>query len=175
MAKAKRSRDYRAEEARRNQRAKALGFTTRAQLRRAQKYGYKPPRKTANPRSPIVPLLGQPIRPRDLAQFTAKATRKPPAKPVGGGALPGTGGRLQRLRRESQAWSNRHSRLDTSRFDPSFPAERVRRYHAAFVDPDTRAWKIENGLDSLRDYLVDEMGFYDDIEFDERYGIDVAI
>jgi hypothetical protein len=54
-------------------------------------------------------------------------------------------------------------------------AKRARLYHAAFVDPDTKAYKIENGLDSLRDYLVDEMGFYDDVEFDERYGIDIAV
>lgn len=162
MAKPKRSRDYRAEEARRNAKAKQLGFSSRAQMRRAQRHGYQAPKVKGR----IVPTPTARVTPAKLRQFSAKPVRA---------TVKAVAPDLRRLRRESQQWSNAHSRVDTSRYDPKFPASKVRRYHAAFVDPDTRAWKIENGLDALHDYLVDEMGFYDDVEFDERYGVDIAV
>ena len=152
MARAKRTRDYRAEEARRNQLAKSRGFTSRAQQRRALRTGaWVPVRKSDKPRAPIV-YTASPTPPPTL-------TRKPGSS------------NLARLRRESQEWSSKHSRVDASKYDPRFPPERVRKYHAAFVDDATRAYRIENGLYSLRDYLVDELGYYTDAEFDDRYRI----
>lgn len=171
MAKPARSRDYRAEEARRNAKAKQLGFSSRAQMRRAQRHGYKPPRKGESGRGPIKPTKTAKVTPAILRRFSAKPP--PPvriARAAVAVAVP-----IGRIRRESQAWSNAHSRVPTSLYDPDMAAARARRYHAAFVNPDTRAWKIENGLDALRDYLVDDMGFYDDVEFDERYGVDIAV
>lgn len=168
MVKPRRSRDYKAEEARRNQTARALGFTSRAQMRRAQRHGYKPTRKGESPRAPIRVTPEAKVTPAKLRRYSAK-----PIQYISG---PGGGvDDVRRLRREAQRWSNTHSRVETSHYDPSWPAKRVRLYHAAFVNPLTRAWKIENGLDSLRDFLVDDMGFYDDVEFDERYGVDIAV
>jgi len=82
---------------------------------------------------------------------------------------------MRRMRAECQRWSDNHSRKPTSRYDPSLTDKQARAYYDAFINPKTRAWKIENGLDSLRDWLVDEMGYYTDEEVDERYGIDVSI
>lgn len=169
MAKPARSRDYKAEEARRNAKAKQLGFSSRAQLRRAQRYGYQPPRVGKSPRGPIKPTKAAKVTPAVLRRYSA---RPPAPVTISGGTKTGS---IAKIRRESQDWSNAHSRVPTSKYDPEFTANTARRYHAAFVDPDTKAWKIENGLDSLREYLVDDMGFYDDVEFDERYGIDVAV
>lgn len=171
MAKPARSRDYKAEEARRNAKAKALGFSSRAQQRRAQRHGLKLPRKGSSPRGPIK-YAGAPIvTPAVLRRYSAK----PLPVTIGGGVKLPTTTPIGKIRRDNQKWSDAHSRVPTSRYDPEFPADTARRYHAAFVDPDTRAWKIENGLDSLRDYLVDDRGFYDDVEFDERYGVDIAV
>lgn len=171
MAKPARSRDYKAEEARRNAKAKQLGFSSRAQLRRAQKYGYQPPRVGKSTRGPIKPTKAAKVTPAVLRRYSAKPP--PPVRVVQTAISTAT--RIDKIRRENQAWSNAHSRVPTSKYDPEFNANTARRYHAAFVDPDTKAYKIENGLDSLREYLVDDMGFYDDVEFDERYGVDIAV
>lgn len=176
MATPRRSRDYKAEEARRNAKAKALGFSSRAQQRRAQRHGLKLPRVGTSPRSAIK-VTGAPIvTPTILRRYSAKP---PPPPSRGPGGMVAIGKRqltpIGTIRRQDQQWSNAHSRVPTSKYDPNMSAKRARLYHAAFVDPDTKAYKIENGLDSLRDYLVDEMGFYDDVEFDERYGIDIAV
>ena len=145
MARAKRTRDYRLEEQRRNAKARELGFTSRAQMRRALRQGtWTPVRASSSPRSRIV----------------GSAT-PPPTRPEIN--------TLAKLRRESREWSNKHSRVPTSRYNPDMTAAQVRAYHAAYVDDDTRAYRIENGLDSLRAYLVDEMGYYTDDEFDDRY------
>lgn len=145
MAQRPRARDYRLEEQRRNARARELGFTSRAQMRRALRTGeWTPQRKSDRPRSPIVGS----------------------ASP-----LPASVSNIARLRRESRDWSRKHSRIETSQYNTHWPDETVRAYHAAFVDESTRAWKIENGLESLREFLVDERGYYTDDEFDERYGV----
>lgn len=175
MAKARRStpRDYRAEEARRNAKAKQLGFTSRAQQRRAQRHGLKLPRTGSSPRSPIKVTPGAPklVTPAVLRRYSAR----PPTPPRVVQAIRQVTVPIAKIRRQSQAWSNAHSRVPTSKYDPDFTAATARRYHAAYVDPDTKAYKIENGLDSLREYLVDDMGFYDDVEFDARYGVDIAV
>lgn len=176
MAKPARSRDYKAEEARRNAKAKALGFSSRAQQRRAQRHGLKLPRVGTSARGPIKVTPTARVAPAVLRRYSAKPPPEPTRLPVQ--AVQAVKRQLvpiSKIRRESQVWSNAHSRVPTSLYDPDMSAARARRYHAAFVDPDTRAWKIENGLDALRDYLVDDMGFYDDVEFDERYGIDIAV
>lgn len=144
-----RSRDYKAEEARRNAKARELGFTSRAHMRRALKQGWKPVRKSAKPRSPI--------------DYVSTKTTAKPAPPSGA---------LSRLRRESADWSRKHSRMETSQYDPSFTPTQVRRYHAAYVNPSTKASRIENGFDALRDWLISTMSYYTDEEFLERYGHD---
>lgn len=152
MARKPRTREQRrAEEARRQQRARELGFTSRAQMRTALKQGWEPIR--ANPDNPRSKIIGRPS----------------------GGGLPipkGLKG-LAKIRRECAYWSRLHSRKPTSRFDPygDWTPTEIRRYHAAYIADDTRANKIENELDSLRDFLVDTMGYYTDDDFDDRYGV----
>src|SRR3954451_11006436 len=106
MAKPRKSRpprDYRAEEARRNAKAKALGFSSRAQMRRAQRHGYKPTRKGESPRSPIVVKPAAKVTPAKLRLFSARPPK--PTTVQGAGRLTP----IARIRRENQAWSNAHS------------------------------------------------------------------
>ena len=149
MPNGRRARDYRAEEAARNRKARELGFTSRAQMRRALRQGWTPRRKSEKPRSPIVaPHIGEVERP----------------------APTGVTG-FRRIKAEAAQWSRRHSRQETSRFDPEWPRERVIAYHNAYVNPETRANRLDNDLASLRLFLVDDMGFYTDDVFDDRYQV----
>ena len=117
-------------------------------MRTALRQGWEPQRK-GGPRSQIVaPPAGQ--------------TMLPVPRGLRG---------IARVRRESREWSNAHSRKITSRYTPKFTDEEARRYHAAYVDDESRANKLENGLDSLREFLVDQMGYYTDDDFDDRYGL----
>lgn len=142
--KSRRQRDYRAEEARRNERARALGFTSRAHMRRALRQGWSPVRATGSARSMIV------------------GANEPAPPPLS----------VEPLRRESQEWSDRHSRVPTSRYHPEWDSGTVRTYHRAFINNETKASRIENGFAALRAFLVGDRGYYTDQEFDERYGAD---
>ena len=139
-----RARDYRAEEARRNARARALGFSSRAQMRTALAQGWQPQR--ASNRKIVAPPEGEITR--------------PVARGLKG---------MRRIRTESKFWSDRHSRKPTSKYRPDMSDSQAAAYHAAYVDPETNVRRVENDLVSLRFYLVDVMEYYTDTEFDDRY------
>lgn len=76
---------------------------------------------------------------------------------------------IRQVRRESKAWSDAHSRSPYSAYSPKYEGRKLRRYYDAFVNPSTRANRIENGLASLYTWLVDEQEYYTAQEFDEKY------
>lgn len=141
---ARRRRNYQAEEARRNAEARRMGFTSRAQMRTALKQGWTPERGKG----------GRIVSPPKGERF------RPVAQGIKG---------IRRIREENARWSRVHSHKPTSKYRPSMTDEQARAYHAAYVDLETRAHKIENDLVSLRYYLVDTMHYYSDESFDERY------
>lgn len=143
-----RRRDYAAEERRRNERARELGFTSRAQMRRALR------RREFVPARQGVKIVGK-----------AEGPTFPPFAQAGYASE----SEYRNARRKAAKWSKAHSRVEMSRYDPAFTGKRFESYYDAFINPSTRANRIENGLDSLRDWLVDEMGFYTPDEFDTKY------
>lgn len=144
-----RRRDYKAEEARRNARAKAAGFTSRAQMRKALRE-----KETVVARDRRGTIVGR---------------AQGPVKPVWAEAGYSTAGMYKAERQAARQWSDRHSHQPTSRWLSSFQPVQAKSYYDAYVNPDTRAAKTVNELYSLREYLVDVMGYYTDDEFDERY------
>jgi hypothetical protein len=145
---AKRRRDYRAEEARRNARARELGFSSRAQMRRALREGLpvargKGGRIEARAQGPALPEWAK-------GGYSSKES-------------------FSRERREAARWSAEHSRRQTSEYTPKLTAYQTHKYHQAYVNPATKASRAENDLFSLQEYLVDTMGYYSEAEFDDRY------
>lgn len=58
------------------------------------------------------------------------------------------------LRRQSQAWSDAHSKRKNSRYRPSMPDAQVVKYHAAFVEADiSDAAKVAR----IKRYLVPDL------------------
>ena len=142
-------RDRRAEEQRRNERARALGFSSRAQMRRAIARGeFVPARGKGN--TIVGRAQGPALPPYVKAGFASEED-------------------YRKARRESAKWSKAHSRQNRSEYKPTYEGPRLRAYYDAFVNPDTRANRIENGLASLRHWLVDEMGYITPEEFDTDY------
>ncbi len=77
---------------------------------------------------------------------------------------------LSRLRRESQAWSDAHSKSGRSKYDHRMSDDKLRLYHLAFVDPVTGETKRKRYLKkkaALRAYLVPD--HVDDKEWNEKY------
>lgn len=145
---AKRLRDYKAEERRRNERAKAAGFTSRAQMRGKLR-------------------RGEAVVGRDRAGRIVPAVAQGPTRPEWAKAGYSSERMYKAERDASRLWSKRHSHKPTSKFLPRFTPEQSSAYYDAYVNPDTRAAKIVNELESLRHYLVDVMGFYTQEEFDD--------
>lgn len=75
----------------------------------------------------------------------------------------------QEIRRASAKWSRAHSRVVQSRYKPEFQGRKLQRYYDAYVNPETRANRIENGLASLYTWLVEEEEYYTPEEFDTQY------
>ena len=125
-----------------------MGFTSRAQERRALAKGtFVPARRgrtvVGRAAGPVFPAYAQ-------AGFRSEAEYK-------------------RARAEAARWSKAHSRKPTSLYKPSYQGRKFRAFYDAYVNPATRANRIENGLASLRYWLVEEMDYYTPEEFDTNY------
>lgn len=128
---AKRVRDYQAEERRRNEIARAQGFTSRAQKRTV------------------------------LRKAKEKKIDLPP------GILDVT-----HLRQSASSWSMIHSKVDASRYDPSFSILRTIQYSKAYdVDTadKTKARRKRDLRNYLTDYYQDEYPDATDKEFWNKY------
>src|SRR5690606_13109716 len=102
---ARRARDYRAEEERRNIRARAMGFTSRAQQRRYQEKGIFPSARERRTEE------GQ-RRAREVQEML----------------------RQQRARdEEARRWSAKHSRQRATRWSDRWSRARKDRFYSAFV------------------------------------------
>lgn len=78
------------------------------------------------------------------------------------------------IRQENQAWSDEHSRVPNSRWNPNFDDERARRYYRAFVEDhaDDPSGKTESGREWKLAGLFDYVMFYDlitEIEWRQNY------
>lgn len=141
---ARRRRDYAAEYAARKRRAKAAGYRSEREYKQVRK-ALKTPRNA----SPIS---------KPIAQVTGRSQLEDAAD-------------IRRMRRESAAWSRKHSKRDTSQYVKSMSDENVRRYWAAtagagkYTGPGAQRKIVE----LWKDYLVIGIGAYSDSEFDSLY------
>lgn len=78
---------------------------------------------------------------------------------------------MARLRRESKAWSKKHSRVANSEYKDSLTDDQVRRYHRAFVEDIPGLGKSKSKQNEKRkrihDYLVPDL--LDDKEWTGKY------
>jgi hypothetical protein len=117
-----RIRDYKAEERRRNERAAAYGFTSRAQLRRARERGYV---ATARELKEIPKLE------TSLVEY-AKSVNAPRdtgiiSKPV---SIP-----MELVRKRNAEWALSHSRQSITEWSTRWQEAHQRAYYEAFVRP----------------------------------------
>lgn len=148
----RKKRDHKAEYARRKARAKAAGYSGVTQYRRARKVLALPPRTSPVPKSVL-----ERTAPDTVDRITITPDR--------------------RLRNESAAWSNTHSRVTNSQYDPSFSMARVRDYHKAFVDRLenlSRRKRAQGKRKNIYHYLVTWCGMPADKEWDEAWKSDLA-
>lgn len=139
---ATRKRDYKAEEERRNIRARALGFTSRAQMRtaRARKLipsgtDFKQDRAAAEAKT----------RDYSLAHNTQRAQKM--------GVMTG-GPSLAEVKSKNKAWSETHSRQTVTEYNPRWGERRQRMFYDAFV----KWWSIPNDERAFRatyDYMIE--------------------
>lgn len=142
-----RQRDYRAEERRRNERAKALGFSSRAELRRARERGTIP--KAAEIKAD--PKAAK--RFRDLTN----------AKRAGFGSYK----EYREARANAKNWSDKHSQQRASKYRPSMTPEQFRDYNRAIIQPWGRRRTVDD-MSALRGWL----SHYPEIDVhDERYTV----
>lgn len=130
----KRVRDYSAERARRNAEARRWGFTSLDQMSKARRRGEFPSRRV---------LLSDPAAGmRARTRLADKARARFEASGPGTTAAPAQTNDTSRTPRnarthdrESQEWSDQHSRQDFTRFDPRWSAAKKERYYQTFVRP----------------------------------------
>jgi len=167
-------RDYAAELARRNERAKALGFSSYAQLRRAK----TKVRGTDLP--PAPPQSRQPSK--STQQRNARAQRKGFRNSYAERKFRETA-QLGHIEQRCQDWSDLFARSPKAEFRPDDPnarngysrAEYVETYFHAWVDGPERYDNVRRrGSKALRHWLVDILDNpeLDDVkDYDERYRI----
>lgn len=161
---ARKQRDYKAEERRRNELARQRGFSSRAALRRAIEKG--------------TAAAIQPNRLRRPSTIAAqkeryKATRKTEHK---GDKFPKFGFRVSDEQR-AQDWSDVFSRSPGSEYNPDERPEGMSRkaytnaYLKAWVDGDNRYVNVRHtgGSPELRNWLVNVAGFLTANIYEDKY------
>ena len=73
---------------------------------------------------------------------------------------------IEDVREAAEAWSYDHSLEWQSNFNPEWDDQQVVSYYDAFVEYHPNH---DEHLDALYDFLVDEMGYYDADEWDDKY------
>lgn len=169
-----RIRDYKAEERRRNELAKARGFKSRAQQRHRIETGRAPA---------IAPKLIRSERTRK-AQAAYRAKPKPPSPPLSlyereVARVEAQSSRADKCRDYSAAHA--HRTIAKFDYDANIKDQGIRgvtrkqyedAYYAAFVDSPGRygAVRKSGGSEELRHYFVDITHYYSPDEYEARYG-----
>lgn len=165
---ARRQRDYKAEQQRRNELARARGFSSRGQQRRKIERGIIPPIAPQRVRSPktISAQRQRESRERQATSWWGKAGF--------------TSERQYRTARDrSEDWSALHAGTRIAQYeyeDNAVPgvtkAEYTKAYFQAFVSGPERyaAVRKAGGSAALRRYFVDITGHYSPDEYEARYG-----
>lgn len=130
----KRVRDYSAERQRRNAEARRWGFTSLDQMSKARRRGEFPPAAVLR-KDPGAGL-------RAVQARAEKARRAFDATSPGRAVTPAPSSDPKRTPknakahdRESQEWSDQHSRQGFTRFNPKWSAAKKERYYQTFVRP----------------------------------------
>ena len=163
---ARRQRDYKAEEQRRNQLARERGYSSRAQMRRAIESGSTAairPTALRNPRT----IEAQKFR---LGSETRGVERK-------GTTLPSFGSRIS-PEQSAEDWSDIYARSAAAQYSPDdrpdgmSKAEYTEAYLAAFVRGEERYVNVRRsgGSEALRHWFVDVVGYMTADEYESRYG-----
>lgn len=162
-----RRRDYKAEEARRNARARARGFSSRGQQRKAIERGKIPPLAPGRIRKPETVKAQQERERRERREksYWFKA-----------------GFRSERAYRKAKSdaadWSALHAGTHIAQYDPDNAlegigvAEYTKAYMDAFVEGPGRykAVRRSGGSPELYRYFVTVTGHYAPDEYESRYG-----
>lgn len=155
-----RQRNYHAEETRRNDIYRALGFTSRAQARGARRKG-------------TLPSAAE-IRRSPAAQAEVNARRQAwehrQERLASGGASAIGSGNLGDADRDflSRQWSDRHSRKESSRWDGNWSRKRKHQYYAGLVDGFTLPHD-ERDFGPLNDYYDEYIDYEPDREDSSPY------
>ena len=164
---AKRVRDHKAEQARRNELARQRGYTSRAQQRRAIETGKAKPLAPKAVRSPKT-IAAQKRR-------IAAATQGQEHKAKESDVLFNTS---RPDAERAQDWSDLFARSNMAKYDPDNRPKGVSReaytkaYMAAFVEGPDRYKLVRHsgGSDALRAWFVDMNGWFQADEYETRYG-----
>jgi len=145
---AKRVRDYKAEERRRNELAAERGHRTRAAARHAVKTGKLPSEKPVKP-------FGPQDAPYRKAGFSSPYT-------------------YAKARKDAAGWSRDHSAIVPSSYRPSGrhrSPQAFRGYYDAFVNPETRVsgYNSSQRMRALKSYLRDYEDYTESDVSDEKY------
>ena len=170
MPMPKRKRDYRAEERRRNELARALGFKNRAELRKAIETGVRPARRVKQLRKPST--------------IAAQARLRKSAKPSTYDEIVATYSDQQR----SQEWGWLLSKHETAEYeargDSAVAKQKrafiqkhgkdvyTRAYLEAWAEGDEKYYRVRyrGGSYALGFWLVEVCGYLTWDQFWERYG-----
>lgn len=160
-ASRKRVRDYAAERQRRNAQARLWGFTSLDQMSKARRRGDFPS-AAALRRDPAAGLrakekLAEKARRAFEATGPGKAVESPRSNDTK--RLPSN---AKAHDRESQAWSDQHSRQDWTRFNPRWNATKKERYYQTYVRP----WGKKRDQAELDAYMEWKAEF--DPDYDDR-------
>lgn len=146
---ARKPRDYKAEYARRQARARQLGYSTVHQERKVR-YALGIKRGKPTPKKSKL----SPTRQRKIAAYSAGKSKRELAK----------------------AWSDKFSKHVMSKYNPKFDAATVDRYLNAWASDDPNnpdnSHLVRSGkgdFDGLRWWLVDYMNYFSPGEFDAAY------
>lgn len=143
MVQGRRKRDYSAERARRNQEARRWGFSSLDAMSKARSQGLFPDRRTlrSDPSAGIRAMIERDNREMQAFEKSrrSKFTEPSPRRTRGNAAAHD---------RESQAWSDAHSRQTSTAFNRRWSAAKRERYYQTFVRP----WGSQRSSEELDAY-----------------------
>jgi hypothetical protein len=145
MVQRSRKRDYSAERARRNQEARRWGFSSLDAMSKARTRGEFPNRQTlrSDPSAGIRAMIERDNR--EMQAFEASRGKKVTR---GGADYQRTQRNAASHDRESQAWSDAHSRQTSTAFNRRWSASKRERYYQTFVRP----WGSQRSSEELDAY-----------------------
>lgn len=127
----KRVRDYSAERARRNAEARRWGFTSLDQMSKARRRGDFPTRRVLLSDPGAGMRAKQRLEDREMQAFD----RSRSAPRVRTDDVVRTPRNARAHDRESQEWSDQHSRQSSTKFNPRWSAAKKERYYQTMVRP----------------------------------------